>query len=94
VAGIAYNLASLQQQAGQALISLRDALTAVQQQVVWLGSFQDADLLTMGMSQDDLTATRAAYTDMALLVKVVQGLAPVPAAYDFRQNTIKLTGGY
>lgn len=94
-AGIQPNLGTINQQAGQFLVSLRIAITQARQFNDYLQGLGSAGLVALGMSSADATTMLTAYTNLNYLAEVFYGAAYAGPTlpYNFYNDVIPLTGG-
>lgn len=76
---------------------LDNAMNRVQRMAVWLNAQADADIIALGYVQAEVTALRAAFSDMQALVGVYAGATAGTAyhggtAYDARTHLRPLIG--
>ena len=94
-AGIQPNLGTINQQAGQLLVSLRIAITQARQFNDYLTGLGSAGLVALGMSATDATTMLTAYSNLNYLANVFYGDAYTGPAlpHDFYSDMVPLTGG-
>lgn len=79
-------------QAATFLRALRNDLNAAVGFGQWLAEVQDADLVAVGFTQDDVTLLRAAFADLATLYGIINGGAPPAAPYQYMANGLLVIG--
>lgn len=77
---------------GQIVVQLRDSIFRVPGVKARLDAMSDADLLTLGYSDADVTLMRATLTDLNQIYLLTTGQAAQPDPYDFRTNVAQVTG--
>lgn len=96
-AGYQATVDSLNQTAFRVFFNLGNAFQDVHDFYSWLAIMADADLITIGFTQAEVTALRAAYDDLFVLWEIEQGVTLTDprqgTVYDFRTLTTPLLGG-
>ena len=92
MAGLNPTKAEIDVQAGVIARALQKAINDVLQFKYFLDGKTDADLINLGFVQADVDVLRSAYSDLASLASVYQGVTPVAGAKDFRAFARRLWG--
>lgn len=82
---IALNATVINQAIGKVAQDLNEAMENVNQMAVFLATWTDEDLAAFGLSTDDITKIRSAYTDLKNLYDIYRGAQTLPAVYDHKQ---------
>lgn len=90
--GFAADKAALDARAGHVALQLRDTLDAAGRLKAWLDTKQDADLVALGYTSDEVAILKSAYTALDALRLVATGQRTVPEADNFLFWASKLTG--
>lgn len=69
------------QGAAQRAKAVRDALNDAQNFFAWISAQSDADLQTLGLSEDDITRMKSMAADLSALNTIYHGTPP-PASYN------------
>lgn len=80
---------------GNAASALNIAFIDVESAQVFLAGYQEADLVALGYTPEEVAVLKSAIADLDRLRRVYEGLEPVDPAYDFRQFARRVYGtGY
>lgn len=90
--GFPTNKLDVDSRAGQLALTLRDTFVQVVTFKAWLDTQTDAQLVTLGYAQAEVTLLRAAYVDLTNLNNIAHAQGTQPAASDFFWNAKHLTG--
>lgn len=92
MAGIPITKDIINSRVGYLTKTLRDTFTEIARVTQFLDDTSDADLVTMGFSQGEVTLIKAAFTDLNKLGRIASAQDTQPAANDFYWNAKRLTG--
>lgn len=83
MAGFSTDRATIDANAGQVILTLRENLDRVGRIKAWLDGRTDASLVEMGWTPDEVATLKSAFTALDHLRRVAAGQATQPEASDF-----------
>lgn len=92
MAGYIVTADNVNNRAGSVAALVRDALEEAAAFKAWLDTKPDADLVTLGMLQADVTTVKSAMGDLNQLQTIYLGTANLSVAKDFRTFAKLLVG--
>ncbi len=94
-AGIQPTQASINQQAGNLAVTLRDTMDAIKNFQAWIGAFGGHNALVsqLGFQLADAQTIESTFTNLDQLRQAYQGITTIPATFNFEANSQALWGG-
>ena len=92
MAGFPTDKATIDANAGQVVLTLRDNLARAVRIKAWLDARTDVQLTALGWSSEEVAVLKSAFTDLAKLAQIADGQATQAAASDFFFFADRLTG--